>query len=167
MAMPGQKNIMKVWRELTFEVAVGAGDVLVGSMDRVIQKQDGACVILDFKITREKKTAQELLDAYHYQMELYTWSLYMLEPEAVMPDRASCFFVNVSTDSVDTVPVPLPGWVFQRPHADHPVSKRLEEVGKILGADIFPSATPTPGKHCVFCRVSACQFNGLTHMERK
>ena len=64
----------KAWAELAFEIPV-AGEVLVGSMDRVVMRSGDTLGIVDFKVTRHDKSSEDLLDAYKTQMHLYRWAL--------------------------------------------------------------------------------------------
>ncbi len=69
------------WSEFSFEIPV-AGEILVGSIDRLVEA-DGRLNIIDFKVTASSaKGADELIAAYGTQMSLYAAAVAALEPES-------------------------------------------------------------------------------------
>jgi ATP-dependent exoDNAse (exonuclease V) beta subunit len=92
-------SAQKAWTELPFEIPV-EGEILVGSMDRVVETRAGFTVV-DFKVTRFEKSASALLDAYQAQMELYRWALGKLTKSA----SVGAVLVNFSDSDIQEVAV--------------------------------------------------------------
>jgi hypothetical protein len=130
------------WPELAFELPV-AGEVLVGSLDRLVRPEPARYAIIDFKVTEKLKTVEALLEAYEPQLQLYAYALGAIEPEARGATEA--LLVNISSRTVQTVPVPIDperGSELARASASH--------AGRIV-AGAEGAATPGP-----LCRV--CEF---------
>ncbi len=142
------------WSELSFEVPV-AGEVLVGSVDRLVQRGDQYEVI-DFKVTARSKDPEALLEAYATQLRLYSWALGRMEPGA--RDRTRAVLVNFSPTSIDTVEVPLPSYdeleneaAELATSAAHWVSASGQELEISPGAMSEKGAPPVPGAQCRVC----------------
>lgn len=102
-----QEHAIETYRELPFEIPVD-GEVLVGAMDRVDEREDGFH-LFDYKITQSLQVFRDLADAqswiqkYRTQLILYTWALEKLEPRAI--DRVHTQLVRITCDRVETWPV--------------------------------------------------------------
>ena len=134
-----------VWTELTFEIPV-LGEVIVGSIDRlVMETRDGVphYTVVDFKVTEKAKSLEELLEGYQRQLELYTWAVGELEPQA--KGRTDAMLVNISAKTIQTVPVPT---VSFEAIADFgaPIA---ELAGKIVAGMV---GEPMPGPLCRMCQ---------------
>jgi ATP-dependent exoDNAse (exonuclease V) beta subunit len=138
----------QVWSELAFELPV-EGEILVGAIDRLILQQEERgerFVILDYKVTRQAKTREELLDAYQDQMDFYAWALGRLEPRARGATRV--LLVNISSDGVSECDVPLSDWVSDESKAAQFLGAHVSTIKKILqGA----AGDPHRGGHCQTC----------------
>ncbi len=93
------------WNELAFEVPVGNGETLVGSIDRLVRLPDGRFRLIDFKVVERDKAADELLLRYRDQLRLYVWALGRLEPSA--RGRCEAGLVVISPRGVQEVTVAL------------------------------------------------------------
>jgi hypothetical protein len=140
----------KAWSELAFEIPV-AGEVLVGSMDRVLKHDEASLTVVDFKVTRHEKSAHELLDAYRTQMELYRWALSTLTGA----QKIDAVLVNFSDQGVEEVRVlpntgAVPDAVEVNPVSPERLAKLATQI--IQGRE----ALPTPGALC-----GVCQFRSI------
>jgi ATP-dependent helicase/nuclease subunit A len=141
----------KAWSELAFEIPV-SGEILVGSMDRVVQEGEGAFQVVDFKVTRKAKSSDELLDAYQTQMELYVWAL----AEITKTPNVKSLLVNFSESGVEEVSVnALSGSDRAR--------KLASSAAKIVEGEI---AVPTPGKLCLLCQFRSICPEGQNYVEK-
>ena len=137
-----------IWSELAFEVPV-AGEVLVGSIDRLVQRGDQYEVI-DFKVTARSKDPDALLEAYATQLRLYSWALGRMEPEA--RDRTRAILVNFSPTSIDTVEVPLPSYdELENEAAGLATSAANWVTASGRESTLSSSAPPVPGAQCRVC----------------
>jgi len=142
---PGDSSIGRdVWVELPFEVPI-AGEILVGSMDRVIlekgDQNELQYSIIDFKVTEKPKNVDLLLEAYQTQIILYATALKILEPSS-RSGQINTSLVNITTAGVQIVPVFLDsnGYSFASE-----LAKKANEI--VNGA----SGAPKTGPLCRFC----------------
>lgn len=140
----GQPEMIRAWKELAFEVPVMGGaqafappTTLIGALDRLVLNSDGQYVILDFKVTGRKKTAEELLESYSTQLNLYAWALEGLVPEARSGLRA--FLIHIAGGQVLEIEVPI------LPNALEAFRKKSESIlrGK--------PGEPQPSSLCEVC----------------
>ena len=136
-------NFAKAWAELAFEIPV-AGEILVGSMDRVVKHAGDALSIVDFKVTRHDKSSEDLLDAYKTQMHLYRWALTQVSGAK----KVDSVLVNFSDEGVREVRVdelrePLQSLVGRLAHHASEINSGVE-------------GNPVPGRLC-----SVCQFRKI------
>jgi hypothetical protein len=99
----------QVFTELAFEAPV-SGEVLVGSLDRLIVEESSAgphFTIVDFKITAHVKSAEQLRETYSKQIELYAWGLRQLDPRS-NAGNTKAVLVNISGRRVNEVEVEIP-----------------------------------------------------------
>lgn len=84
----------QVFKEYPFELQVNENSVLVGTMDRLVQKEDGSLVLVDFKFSEAEKTDQQLIDQYQTQVNLYCLAL----NQGLQPDlgKISAYLVLIS-----------------------------------------------------------------------
>ena len=125
-----------VWTELPFEIPVG-GEVLVGSMDRVVF-ENGRFTIVDFKVTATEKSADELISSYRTQLELYAQALQRLDDRAT-GDRVDAIILHVSPEKVQVIEVPLQGIQSET---------LAQSAARIVAGG---TGEPTPGKLCAVC----------------
>jgi ATP-dependent exoDNAse (exonuclease V) beta subunit len=95
------------WKELAFEIPIAGPSVatLIGALDRLVRESDGTYVILDFKVTGRPKTADELLETYRTQLNLYAWALEVLVPGSHGKIRA--LLIHIAGGQVLEIEVPL------------------------------------------------------------
>ncbi len=143
----------RVWNELSFELPV-AGEVVVGAIDRLVAPGDQSLCVVDFKVTRKRKSPDELLGNYRTQMELYAWAVGKLEPTS--RNRISAKLVAFSKDSVTEIPVPLPA-SFEE--LDERISRLAREAADLVAGNTIPQARP--GRACRTCEFSSsCDVAG-------
>jgi ATP-dependent helicase/nuclease subunit A len=133
----------QVWNELSFELPV-AGEVVVGAIDRLVAPGDGSIQVLDFKVTRKRKSAEALLEAYRTPMELYAWAMSRLEPS--VRGRVSATLVVFSQQEVQRIEVPLP-------NTPEELDRKIEGLARqaaALVAGLAP-AHPRTSKYCGVC----------------
>jgi CRISPR/Cas system-associated exonuclease Cas4 (RecB family) len=94
------------WNELSFEVPIGEGETLVGSLDRLVRLRDGSFRILDYKVIDRSKPVSALKSRYRDQLWIYAWAIGRLEPEA--RDRTRASLVAISPQGVAEVEVGIP-----------------------------------------------------------
>lgn len=142
----------RTWNELAFEIPI-FGEVLVGAMDRVVQTDEGYCMI-DFKVTQKLKESQTLIETYRLQMNVYAWALGRIVPAARGKIRA--LLVNLAVDGVLESEVPLEKWVSESDKNGDPVPVKnwIEKVNQIIQPG--QSAEPYPSSHCL-----QCEFNTI------
>lgn len=99
---PKLGKLIQAWPELAFEVPI-QGQVLVGSMDRVVELDSGLAVV-DFKVTRSEKTPEELLEAYGTQMLIYRYALSRLSGKS--PREIGAALINFSGTQACEVLIP-------------------------------------------------------------
>jgi ATP-dependent helicase/nuclease subunit A len=138
---PIMKADVSFWSELSFEIPVGR-EILVGSMDRVVQTGEKSFQVVDFKVTRKAKSAEDLLSAYKTQMELYVWALSQISGT----ENVNSLLVNFSEAGVEEVSVEA-----QRGSAL--ALKLAESAAEIVEGEV---GNPTPNS---LCRV--CQFRSI------
>lgn len=138
MAPTQPENQREVWTELSFEVPY-QGEILVGSIDRLIATEKARYSIIDFKISEKPKSVGALLNAYQTQLDLYAWSLCRLDP-GVKPEQIEAFLINISSRTIQTVSVPL-----GRTAVEELANHSFEIINGQLGA-------PNPGAQCRFCK---------------
>ncbi len=131
----------EVWSELDFEVPFG-GEILVGSIDRLTCSTANRYSVIDFKVTRERKSAQDLRETYGVQAELYAAAVHLLEPG--LPSSAvSASLVGFSPKGVSQVSVEVP-------------RERVLERGATLAREAAlivagAEGSPRPGSVCRSC----------------
>ena len=139
---PDLKQFEKTWAELAFEIPI-AGEVLVGSMDRVVKHENNSLSIVDFKVTRHEKNADELIDAYATQMHLYRWALAQISGAP----KVDTVLVNFSDQGVREVQV-FPS--SDQAGADTSLAHYLaKEAAKIISGQ---EGKPHPGTLCKVCQ---------------
>ncbi len=137
-----------VFAELAFEVPFEK-EVLVGSIDRVVVKDD-IYTIVDFKVTEKPKSVEALLESYQTQMELYASGLRKLEGASllqqgrVQPIQVEAFLVNISSRTIQVVPVPLD----QVSPARAPIDALPRLASEIVAGR---AGRPRPGPLCRYC----------------
>jgi len=140
---------MDAWNELAFEIPI-RGEVLVGSIDRLILNRLGEYQLVDFKVSSKQKRAEELLHAYQTQMELYAHAVCQLQSlHASAHDiciRGS--LIHISPQAVVEVPVQF--------DLDK-IKQRVEDLATTASKIV----SGTEGVPCVgqLCRV--CEFRPI------
>lgn len=131
------------WPELSFEAPVdGPHEVLVGTLD-LLEEDAGQFVLTDYKVTRAKKTPDELRDQYARQLELYAWAVNQLAPES--RDRLQARILNIHDGQETLVEIPLP--------KASALSERARALLKEARAVLEVEGEPRPGSHCMVCPV--------------
>lgn len=129
-----------VWSELEFEIPV-LGQVLVGSMDRVVKKRSNAThyySIIDFKVTEKRKSVDAFLEAYQTQIELYAFALRQLDKNLTL-EQIEAVLVNISSATIQVIPITL-GRV------------SIESLARLAIEIVDGKAgVPKPGPFCRFC----------------
>ena len=147
MAPSAPERGREVWTELAFEVRV-AGEVLVGSMDRVVLSS--TLSLVDFKVTEKAKSSDALLEAYRLQIELYDYALGMLVKGS--PHEATAreaLLVNIAPRLIQAVSVPLDEDVAAR-------FSRLETLARLSASIVAgEEGAPRPGPLCRVCEFRA------------
>jgi ATP-dependent helicase/nuclease subunit A len=131
--------------ELDFEIPV-EGEVLVGSMDRVVETEHGL-VVLDFKVTQQGKSPEALLEAYGTQMELYRWALARLQAGSYVQasqDVQTIGGVLVNFSPTDVVEVEVP---FSKKLDVEAIARHASRI-----VTSHEKAIPKPGPLCKFCQ---------------
>jgi len=136
-------SFKEAFAELAFEIPI-AGEVLVGSMDRVIVDRADAPTVIDFKVTRHEKSKEALLEAYETQMQLYRWALSRLVGANTEDIQAS--LVNFSDSGVLEVEVPHGNL---RGQGGAWVENLASLASRIVAGE---EAKPRPGKLCELCQ---------------
>ena len=130
----------KNWAELAFEIPI-AGEILVGSMDRVVKHDQNSLSVVDFKVTRHDKSSEDLTEAYETQMRLYRWALTQVSGAS----KVDTVLVNFSGEGVREVRVAEKArsqeTAFVEELAHHASSIIAGKEGK-----------PEPGKLCGVCQ---------------
>jgi len=135
---PLMRTSGQVFSELPFEIPMfESGEIIVGSIDRFV-KNAGNAYLIDFKVTEKDKAPDQLIAAYHTQMELYAWALSCLDPSLQASDM-SAYLVHIFPSGVREIRVPLQGLQ---------VSLLAQESTNILNGG---KAIPKPSKHCLVC----------------
>ncbi|HTL12686.1 MAG TPA: PD-(D/E)XK nuclease family protein, partial [Bdellovibrionota bacterium] len=143
--------------ELAFEIPVD-GEVLVGAMDRLVLEKGGAgkwasAHVIDFKVAKAGRSAEDLLEAYTPQMELYAWATTRLL--GLAPERMRATLVHLSTAGVKEVSVPLSAWVREASGVPAPLRRRIDAVRALCASGSEPhdplKVKATPGPHCGVC----------------
>jgi ATP-dependent exoDNAse (exonuclease V) beta subunit len=130
--------IKRAWSELAFEIPVGT-EVLVGSIDRVVETDAGFSVV-DFKVTKHEKTPEDLLTAYQTQMELYRFALQSLSKKQSQKNtRIEAVLVGFSDAGVQQVTVP---------ETQFDVENLAARASKIVRGE---EGAPTPSPLCDVC----------------
>jgi CRISPR/Cas system-associated exonuclease Cas4 (RecB family) len=135
---PDLQQFEKTWAELAFEIPI-AGEVLVGSMDRVVKHEGNSLSVVDFKVTRHEKGADDLIDAYATQMHLYRWALSQISGAP----KVDTVLVNFSDQGVQEVQV------FPSPDQTSLAHSLATEASKIISGQ---EAKPQPGTLCKVCQ---------------
>jgi ATP-dependent exoDNAse (exonuclease V) beta subunit len=150
MAPPAPELGREVWAELAFEVRI-AGEVLVGSMDRVVL--GSTLALVDFKVTEKPKSVEALLEAYRLQIELYDYALEKLvtgSSHEAIPREA--LLVNIAPRTIQAVPVPLAESASER----HLQLARLEDLARLSASIVAgEEGRPRPGPLCRVCEFRA------------
>jgi ATP-dependent helicase/nuclease subunit A len=133
------------WNELSFEVPVGQGETLVGSLDRLVKKSDGTYQIIDYKVIEREKSPEALRGRYRDQLWIYAWAIGRLEPQA--RDRVRASLLAISPQGVREVAVGIP----PSRELDQWIHERWMQARQIVGG---VKAEPKP--HEVRCR--SCEF---------
>jgi ATP-dependent helicase/nuclease subunit A len=139
--MAGPREGREVWAELAFEIPVER-EILVGSIDRLVCESSKRYTLVDFKITRELRSNEDLLASYAVQAELYAAAIHRLEPK-LSSEAVTAALVNISPEGVRSVTVPV--------SRDRVVarSERLAKEASLIVAGA--SGVPTPGRVCRHC----------------
>lgn len=132
----------ETWSELSFEVPLAKGEILVGSIDRLVREVTPLgprYTLIDFKVTRGMKSERELIEAYQAQLELYAAALLKLDPECV-PEGIEAYLINIVAGAVQEVRVPL---------------ERVERVGEWVDSSLAVisgrEGKARPGPLCGVC----------------
>lgn len=144
------------WNELAFEVPI-RGEVLVGSIDRLILERAGEYRLVDFKVSSKQKDPKELLYSYRTQMELYAHAVHVLQKSnaGVGALRIRGSLIHISPQAVAEVPVEFD---LQE------IARRIEGLATaaskiVAGAEGIPSV----GRLCRVCEFrSICEAS--THL---
>lgn len=149
----------EVWAELSFELPAG-DEVVVGSIDRLIVDRSGERPryrVVDFKVTRESKPDEELLDSYATQMRLYAWAVDRLESGSVSaPLEIEGELVNISSTGVRSVSIDL-----QAATLRGFVELLSKQAARIVAGE---PAQPKPGRLCAYCDFSAACPEGQAQL---
>lgn len=138
------------WNELAFEVPLGGGETLVGSLDRLVREADGRFRILDYKVVQRAKTVRQLQSRYRDQLWIYAWAIGRLDPEAIGEISAALLAVDPTgiTEVEVSIPAPteLQAWI----------ESRHRQARQIVAGAAGP-ADPAKDKcrHCEFLSVCA------------
>ena len=151
----------RAWNELGFEASVG-GEILVGSIDRLVRGADGTYTILDYKVTARAKSREEILEAYSTQVALYaegvrsllgqTFGAKDLANVSAPAPRIRCVLVAISPSGVTEfeAPVPEPGLGVS--------SGLAQKASEIIAGR---AGKPSPGPRCRHCGFSGgCSSSG-------
>jgi CRISPR/Cas system-associated exonuclease Cas4 (RecB family) len=112
-------------------------------MDRLILETTSQCewfTLIDYKITKSKKSKTELIAAYQSQLEIYALALHQLEPKSL--GRIRAVLVSISPGGVQEVEVALANL--------SQTEKLAQEAALIVGGQ---SGAPRPGEYCRYCPV--------------
>ncbi len=127
----------QVWTELSFEIPV-KGEILVGSIDRLVKDQN-QYTIIDFKVTAREKDPEKVIASYQAQLELYAMAVQKLEPHAQVRKNLQAMLVAISPQGVREIEVPLQGLA---------VENLAQAASKIVRGQ---SGVPQPSSYCRTC----------------
>jgi ATP-dependent helicase/nuclease subunit A len=125
----------RVWTELSFETPI-SGEVLVGSLDRLLADDQGTYTVIDFKVTARESSPESLTRSYQAQIDLYAHAVRALDPGARRVDSA---LIQISPAGVQVVPV--------SPRPDAPAAFAQKAAAIVAGAE----GAPNPSEHCSHC----------------
>jgi ATP-dependent exoDNAse (exonuclease V) beta subunit len=154
MAPPSEGR--RVWTELAFELPIttpvgSAPEVLVGSLDRLLEEQ-GRFTVVDFKVTARGRERSELVQSYQAQLDLYAEAVRKLAPGAKGVEAA---LVHISGGGIQVIRVsPREG-----------IAARLaEQAAKIVAGE---PGKPVPGPACAHCELKSVCPEGRSSPKAK